>query len=132
MHYSRVAGVTRPNSGVPTKVVLFPRSVDAHVTGPEARGNISATGPHSKGFAPFIPGKGGQLQYDMNLALSRDRFFERRKLIAGLDSLNRSVDLTGQVGALNEIQQQAAELLLVGAVSAALDLSREDPLVLAR
>ena len=44
----------------------------------------------------------------MNLALSRDRFFERSKLLAGLDSLNRSVDLTGQVGALDEIQQQAA------------------------
>lgn len=96
-----------------------------------ARGNISATGPYSKGFAPFIPGKGGQLQDDMNLALSRDRFFERRKLLAGLDSLNRSVDLTGQVGALDEIQQQAAELL-DGGVSAALDLSRENPRVLAR
>ena len=68
----------------------------------------------------------------MNLALSRDRFFERRKLLAGLDSLNRSVDLTGQVGALDEIQQQAAEVLLDGGVSAALDLSREDPRVLAR
>ena len=114
---------------MPTNVVLFPRSVDAHVPGPEPRGNISATGPYSKGFAPFIPGKGGQLQDDMNLALSRDRFFERRKLLAGLDSLNRSVDLTGQVGALDEIQQQAAEVLLGGGVSAALDLSREDPRV---
>ena len=47
VHYSRVAGVTRPNSGVPTNVVLFPRSVDAHVPG-----------PYSKGFAPFILGKG--------------------------------------------------------------------------
>ena len=75
VHYSRVAGVTRPNSGVPTNVVLFPRSVDAHVPGPEARGNISATGPYSKGFAPFITGKSEQLQVDMNLALSRDRFF---------------------------------------------------------
>ena len=101
--------------GVPTNVVLFPLPVDAHVPGPEARGNISATGPYSKGFAPFIPGKGGQLQDDMNLALSRDRF-ERRKLLAGLDSLNRSVDLTGQVGALDEIQQQAAEVLLGGGV----------------
>ena len=32
-HYSRVAGVTLPNSGVPTNVVLFPRSVDVHVPG---------------------------------------------------------------------------------------------------
>ena len=54
----------------------------------------------------------------MNLALSRDRFFERRKLLAGLDSLNRSVDLTGQVGALDEIQQQAAEVLLGGGFDA--------------
>ena len=39
---------------------------------------------------------------------------------------------SGQVGALDEIQQQAAEVLLGGGVSAALDLSREDPRVLAR
>ena len=132
VHFSRVAGVTRLDSGVPTNVVLFPRSVAADVPGPEARGNISATGPYSKGYAPFIPSKGGQLQDDMNLALPRDRFFERRKLLAGLDSLNRSVDLTGEVGALDYIQQQAAEVLLGGGVSAALDLSREDPRVLAR
>ena len=118
IHFSgwmpRLAGVTRPKSGVPTNVVLFPRSVDAHVPGLEARGNISATGPSSKGFASFIPGKGEQLQDDMNLALSRDRFFEQRKLLAGRDSLNRSGDLTGQVGTLDEIQQQAAEVLLGG------------------
>ena len=81
VHFSRVAGVTRLDSGVPTNVVLFPRSVAADVPGPEARGNISATGPYSKGYAPFIPGKGGQLQDDMNLALPRDRFFERLSLI---------------------------------------------------
>ena len=114
VHYSSVASVTRPNSGVPTNVVLFPRSVDAHVPGPEAHANISATGPFSKGFASFIPGKGGQLQEDMNISLSRDRFFERCKMLAVLDSLNRSLDLTGQVGALYDIQQQTAEVLLGG------------------
>ena len=131
VHYARVAGVTRANSGIPTNVVLFPRSVDPNVPGPEARGNISATGPYSKGYAPFIPGKGGQLQDDMNLAMPRERFFERRKLLAGLDSLNRAIDANGEVNALDDIQQQAAEVLLGGGVSRALDLSQEDARTLA-
>ena len=131
VHYARVAGVTRANSGIPTNVVLFPRSVDPDVPGPEARGNISATGPYSKSYAPFIPGKGGQLQDDMNLAMPRERFFERRKLLAGLDSLNRAIDANGEVSALDDIQQQAAEVLLGGGVSRALDLSQEDARTLA-
>ena len=126
-----MAGVTRANSGIPTNVVLFPRSVDPDVPGPEARGNISATGPYSKSYAPFIPGKGGQLQDDMNLAMPRERFFERRKLLAGLDSLNRAIDANGEVNALDDIQQQAAEVLLGGGVSRALDLSQEDARTLA-
>ena len=67
----------------------------------------------------------------MNLAMPRERFFERRKLLAGLDSLNRAIDANGEVNALDDIQQQAAEVLLGGGVSRALDLSQEDAKTLA-
>ncbi len=127
VHFARVAGATRPNTGVPTNAVLFPASVDATVPGPSARGDLSATGSYGKSFAPFIPGKGGKLQEDMKLNLSRERFlYDRKALLAALDRLNREVDANGQVTALDDIQQQAYEVLLGGGVSRALDLSRED------
>ena len=132
VHFARVAGATRADTGMPTSAVLFPRSVDEDVPGPSARGNLSATGPYGQGFAPFIPGKGGQLQEDMKLSLPRERFLnDRKSLLAELDRLNRAADVNGQITALDDIQQQAYEVLLGGGVSKALDLSREDAKTLA-
>ena len=101
--------------------------------GPSARGNLSETGSYGAGFAPFIPGKGGQLQEDMKLNLPRERFLnDRRSLLYALDKLNRQTDASGNINAADEIQQQAYEVLLGGGVSKALDLSQEDAKILAR
>jgi uncharacterized protein (DUF1501 family) len=133
VHYARVAGSTRPSTGTPTNAVLYPRAVDEDVPGPSARGNLSSTGSYGSGYAPFVPGAGGQLQSDMQLSLPRERFFDdRRALLAQLDKLNRSVDAAGNVEAADAIQQQAYQLLLGGGVSKALDLSQEDPETLKR
>jgi hypothetical protein len=133
VHYSRVAGATRPKSGMPTNAVIYPASVAEGVPGPEARGDMLATGPYGKAYAPFVPGKGGQLQNDMKLNLPRERFFnDRQKMLSELDRLNREVDVTGQLEALDEMQKQSYELLLGGNVGKALDLSQEDPRTLAR
>ena len=97
VHFARVAGATRAESGMPTNTVLFPRSVDADVPRPSARGDLSATGQYGRGFAPFIPGKGGQLQEDMKLSLPRERFLDDRKaLLSELDRLNRDADARGR------------------------------------
>ncbi|HWE20744.1 MAG TPA: DUF1501 domain-containing protein, partial [Hyphomicrobiaceae bacterium] len=86
VHYSRIAGTTRPSSGVPTNAVLFPAAVSTDVPRSQARGNLSATGTYGAGFAPFVPGAGGQLQKDMRLNLPRGRLFEDRlPLLAELD-----------------------------------------------
>ena len=131
VHYSRVAGVTRPSTGMPTNTVLFPATVDAQLPGPEARGNLSATGPYASSFAPFVPGGHGQLQQDMKVALPRDRLFgDRQTLLGELDNLNRQADATGQIEAMDGAQRQAYELLLGGGVSRALDLSSVDRRVL--
>ncbi len=133
VHYSRVVGATRAGSGTPTNAVLFPASVRSDVPKPQARGNLSATGAYGAGFAPFVPGAGGQLQEDMKLCLPRKRFFDdRRELLSQLDRINRQIDATGQVAALDELQQQSYDLLAGGGVSKALDLSQEDPATLAR
>lgn len=132
VHYSRVAGPTRPRSGVPTNAILHPSAVCDDVPGPQARGNLSSTGRYGDNFAPFVPGAGGQLQKDMKISLPPGRLFDdRRALLKQLDRLNRQIDTTGQVTATDDVQQQAYNLLLGGGVSAALDLTREDPRTLA-
>jgi len=128
VHYSRVAGTTRAESGMPTNMVLFPQAVSTAVTTGKARGNLSSTGPYGSTYAPFIPGGGGQLQKNMTLTLPRERFFEdRRSVLRQLDRLGRDLESNGQFESLNEIQQQAYSILLSGGVASALDLSQEDP-----
>ncbi len=133
VHYSRIAGATRARTGMPTNAVIYPSAVSEDVPGPQARGNLSATGSYGSGLAPFVPGAGGQLQKDMKLNLPRGRFFDdRRSVLAQLDRLNREVDATGQIKAMDDIQQQAFEVLRSGGVAKALDLSLEDPRTVAR
>ena len=131
-HFARVAGITRADSGTPTTAVLFPASVSKNVPGPSARGNLFETGSYGAGFAPFTPGKGGKLLEDMKLNLPRERFLnDRRSLLAALDKLNREADASGGISELDDIQQQAYEVLLGGGVSKALDLSQENSKTLA-
>ncbi|MCA9116812.1 MAG: DUF1501 domain-containing protein, partial [Planctomycetaceae bacterium] len=133
VHYSRVVGATRPATGMPTNAVLFPTAVADDIGRPTARGNLSSTGSYGSGFAPFVPGAGGDLQKDMQLNLPASRVFDdRRTLLAQLDKLNRTVDATGQLDAMDDLRKQAFELLLGGGVAEALDLSREDPATLAQ
>jgi uncharacterized protein (DUF1501 family) len=69
----------------------------------------------------------------MQVNLPRERVFEdRRRLLEQLDRLNRAADASGLVKSMDEIQQQAYQVLLGGGVTKALDLSNEDPAVLAK
>ncbi|MEQ8789695.1 MAG: DUF1501 domain-containing protein [Pirellulaceae bacterium] len=133
VHYAKVAGVTRPRTGLPTNMVLYPSAVSEDVPGPQARGDLKATGSYGSGCAPFVPGAGGQLQDDMKLSLPRERFFnDRQALLTQLDQINRRIDASGELSASDEIQRQAYQLLLGGGVSKALDLSLEDAKTRAR
>lgn len=131
-HFSRIVGPTRRETGMPTNAVLYPRSVDENVAKPQARGNLLETGSYGKAYQPFVPGANGDLQKDMRLNISRERFFEdRRQILGQLDRLNRDSDANGLVKAMDDLQAQAYEVLLGGGVSEAMDLSREDPKTLA-
>ncbi len=133
VHYARMAGATRPSSGMPTNAVLFPTAVASDVGRPGSRGNLSSTGTYGSGYAPFTPGAEGNLQKDMRLNLAPERFFDdRRQLLSQLDVINRRIDANGMLDAMDDFQQQAYELLLGGGVSSALDLSLEDPRVVER
>lgn len=131
VHFSRVAGATRPGSGIPTNTILYPAAVDSTVPGPSARGDLRATGSHPKSYAPFVPGGKGGLQQDMKLGLPRDRLLHGRKpLLSQLDNLKRQADQENDFETLDDLRAQTYDVLLGDGVSKALDLSCEDSRVL--
>ena len=133
VHYARVAGTTRVETGLPTNMILFPQSVSSEVTKGRARGNLASTGEYGDTFAPFVPGAGGQFQKNMTLKLPRKRLFDdRRALLVQLDRLNRELDANRRFETIDSLTAQAFQVLLGGGVARALDLSNEDPRVLAR
>jgi len=131
-HYSRVVGATRSKTGMPTNAILFPQAVDDEVVRGRARGDLAATGDWGAAYAPFTPGGKGQLLQNMELRLSREKFDDRRRLLAQLDDLNRLVEISRQVESAYEVQSQAYDVLLGGGIGRALDLSLEDAETLKR
>lgn len=133
VHYARIAGATRRESGIPTNMVLYPASVCDDVGPPRARGKLTATGPYGDTYAPFVPGSGGQLQKNMRLNLPHERFFnDRQAVLSQLDGLNNQLGASSRYETLDALREQAFQLLLSGGVSDALDLSKEDPRLVER
>jgi hypothetical protein len=126
---SRVVGPTHPTTSVPTSAIVYPQSVDAKVAKAQGRGDLAATGTVGGAFAPFVAGGTGQLQKNLRLGLSTDQFSDRRDLLARLDDVRR--DAEPQYEQFDQKQRQACDVLLSGSVADALDLTREDPKVLA-
>lgn len=129
--YARVRGTNHPVTGLPTNVVVLPEAVRE---GLKLDGNFETgalptlTQPGSLGpnYAAFNPSGGGQLQSDMRLAISSERFEDRRNLLRGLDQLRRHADGSGALASLDVYQQQAFEMVTRG-VGEAFDLTKEDP-----
>jgi uncharacterized protein (DUF1501 family) len=123
--YAHLAGANHPETGMPRNVALFPRAVDPTTQpGTTSFGNFSATGPFSAATAPFQPGAGGSLQKDMKLALSLDRFDDRKGLLKELDRAKSSLDQSQRDG-IDSARDKALSLLL-GGVGDAFDLTKED------
>jgi len=68
----------------------------------------------------------------LNAALSHTRLNDRRSLLAGLDAIKRRVDATGMMDAMDQFQHQAVGILTSGEFADAMDLTQENPAVLAR
>ncbi len=129
--YGRLAGATNPVTSMPTSAVLFPQAVDAGVTRGQGRGDLLATGPFGATYAPFVPGGTSNLLRDLRLNLPPERFGDRQALLSEFDRLRLEAD--GRLAnAIDDSRRQACEALLSGRVAEALDISREDPRVLAR
>lgn len=128
---ARVIGATHPQTGMPTNAILYPQAVCADVTRGAARGELAATGSIGTGFAPFVPGGNGELLRNLRLSLPPERFADRRELAAQLGRLQNLLENEPQFQSHDQNQRQAAEVLLSGRVADALDLSKENPRVLA-
>ena len=125
--YSRIAGVSNPQSGIPNNVVLPPGSVDKKYKNLGAQTTrLTATGSLGDVFKPFDPSAGGEVIKNMELKLKQDRFDDRRELLTQLDHLRRNLDNSDLLSGADQFQQQAFEVLL-GGIGEAFNLSEEDP-----
>jgi len=68
----------------------------------------------------------------LNPDLSVGRLNNRTTLLASLDRIRREVDSSGMMEAMDRFTQQAVGILTSGRLADAMDLSKEDPKVLAR
>jgi hypothetical protein len=128
--YASVAGGNHAVSGMPLNVALFPQSVDP-AAGPMQTGfgNFLAPGPFGAASVPFVPGGTGTFQKNMQLALAPDRLGDRRLLLEQIDRGYRALE-EGTDGI--DILREKAYSMLLGGVSEAFNLAKEDPKTVAR
>ena len=133
--YARIAGPTRPDTGLPRASVVFPEAVGAGKLGnsfeTKVLSSFGSPGGLGASFAGFDPGAGGQLRDDLTLRLPRERFADRRSLLDRLDALRRRFDADPAVEGLDAFQRQAYDVILRG-MADAFDLSKENPRVVER
>lgn len=130
--YARVAGRNHPANGLPTNIVLFPRSVDAAAQPAVTQfGRFDSTGSLGSAYAPFDPSVGGELQNDMRLAIPLSRLDDRRRLLQQLDTVRYGLAERDLLDGMDRMREQALSTIL-GGVADAFDLSRESPRVVAR
>lgn len=128
--YTRVAGPNNPLNGMPKNIALYPKAVNAEALPMIKKfGDFASAGPLGAAYAPFEPGEGGTLQTDMTLRMQRTRLEDRRTLLKNLDQAKRALD-GGVSDGMTGFQAQAFDTIL-GGVSEAFDLSRENPRTLA-
>lgn len=83
------------------------------------------------GFAPLQ--SRGPTRQDMVLrGVSPSQLQDRRNLLAGFDRLRRDIDQTNRLQGLDEITEQALSILTSSRLADALDLTKEDPRLVAR
>ena len=130
---THIRGAAYRPDGVPEYASLIADEVDSQYTEDEGRMKTSdAPGSLGAAYAPFTPDGTGGIRRDMDLGIPLERLSDRRALRAALDTLDRRVDNSGAMAAMDEHEQRAVEMVLGGRVRRALDLSGEDPKLVER
>lgn len=83
-------------------------------------------------YRPFRPDGPGIENMKLNGALSFDRLQDRRGLLAQMDRLRREIDQTGQMSAMDSFDTTALDILSSSRLLDALDVTKEDPRIVAR
>ena len=123
--YSRVAGLTNPETGLPRNIVVTSQCIDQE-NGKLYRNTdrVSQHGTLPAAYRPFDPSAGGEILENMTLQLAADRMQDRRGLLQSLDGLRRRIESSGILQASDQFQQQAFDVLARG-VADAFDLRVE-------
>lgn len=130
--FASVAGLTNSDTGIPQNVLVTPSVVGSQYKKLYHNvDRVSQTGTLSSVLKPFDSSAGGEVLDNMKLSLEGNRLDDRRSLLSELDRLKRQFNTSGALESANQFQQQAFDVLTRG-VSAAFDLSQEDPQTLAR
>jgi uncharacterized protein DUF1501 len=83
------------------------------------------------GCAPFKPDGPGMADMKLN-EVSIDRLHDRRGLLTQIDRFRREVDASGMMQGMDVFEQRALDVLTSSRLLDALDLSKEDPQIVAR
>ena len=82
-------------------------------------------------YAPFKPDGPGMKNMTLN-GITLERLADRRQLLGQIDSLRRDIDITGTMEGMDAFGRRALDVLTSSKLVDALDLSKEDPKVVAR
>jgi hypothetical protein len=131
--YARVAGANHPQTGIPNNILVVPEAVQR---GLRMQGNfetgalptLTAPGDLGATYRAFDPSGSNEIQRNMEMRISTERFEDRRYLLGVFDRMREEIDNRGVLAGADRFQQQAFDVVSRGAAQA-FDLSREDPRV---
>ena len=82
-------------------------------------------------YTPFKPDGPGMKNMTLN-GITIERLNDRRNLLSSIDSMRRDIDISGAMAGMDVFGQRALDVLTSSKLLDALDLSKEDPKVVAR
>jgi hypothetical protein len=82
-------------------------------------------------YSPFKPDGPGMENMRLK-GISLERLADRRRLLTALDTMRRDIDVTGSMEGMDAFGERALDVLTSSRLVDALDLSKEDPAVVAR
>jgi hypothetical protein len=121
---TRLRGPVDPS--VPTFIGLTKPSGHTEWMDPGNPGFLGAS------YAAFRPDGEGLANMRLNAELNVGRLNNRRELLGSFDRLRRELDTTGAMEAKDQFDRAALDILTSSKLVDALDLSKEDPKIVAR
>jgi hypothetical protein len=120
---SKLFGPTQPS--VPPAMALADKTSHGPWSEPGGPGFLGAA------YAPFKPDSDGLANLKLN-GVTLDRLQDRKSLLGGLDQLKRKADSSGLLEGMDAFNQAAFGVLTSNRLLDALDVSKEDPAIVAR